>query len=246
MLGFVDNRVIIPTVRAIIGHAWLNVLLGKIVPTALFVFLFTMVGTTPAIVAALAWSFGVVGYQRATGQRVAGLVILAIIGNTAKTILALLTGSLLIYFAQPTISTVLIGLAFLVSIPLGKPLAERLVHDICPLDDFTANHPELRRFFPRLSALWAVSSLLNGGLTLYLLMSQSLTTFVVIKAFMGPGFTATTFAIAAVWFRLNMSRAGVSIVFASRVKPTPAPLTLQPHLAPALRPAFVRPDTLAA
>ncbi|MGH1502041.1 MAG: VC0807 family protein [Acidimicrobiales bacterium] len=216
------DRIVVPSLVAVIRHSWLNVVLGKLVPAGLFVALFTSAGATLAIVGALAWSLGVVGYQRQTGQRVAGLVILAIVGNVAKSAVALATGSLLLYFVQPTISTVLIGLAFAISVPLRQPLAERLVHDFLPLDEATANHPELKRFFPRLSLLWAASSLFNGGLTLTLLLTQSITTFVILKAMMGPVLTSLTLAAAATLLRRNLRRAGVEVRFASRLGATPA------------------------
>ncbi len=216
------DRIIVPSLVAVIRHSWLNVVLGKLVPAGLFVALFTSAGATLAIVGALGWSLGVVGYQRQTGQRVAGLVILAIIGNVAKSAVALATGSLLLYFVQPTISTVLIGLAFAASIPLRQPLAERLVHDFLPLDPHTAEHPELKRFFPVLSGLWAASSLLNGALTLILLLTQSITTFVVIKAMMGPVLTCATLGLAAYLLRRNLRRAGVQVQFASRIGAAPA------------------------
>lgn len=204
----------IPGLRAIAEHAWLNVLTGKIVPLILFLALFRTIGITPAVLAALAWSLGVVAHQRAKGHRIAGLIIMSIIGNTAKTIVAIATGSVIAYFIQPTISTTLIGTAFLVSVPMGLPLAERLVHDFCPFDEATSNEPAFKAFFPKLSILWAATSLLNGAITLYLLLTQSITTFVIIKAFLGPTTTSITL-VAGLWlFRRSMREAGVHVVMA--------------------------------
>ena len=202
------------------SHAWVNVVTGKLVPLAIFLVLFRATGITAAVLAALAWSLGVVGYQRAKGHRIAGLVIMSIIGNTAKTIIALATGSVVAYFLQPTISTTLVGTAFLVSVPLGLPLAERLVRDFCPFDEHTNQQPEFNDFFPRLSLLWAATSLLNGGVTLYLLLTQSITNFVIIKAFLGPTTTTLTIVIGLWWFRRTMNQAGIEVVLARRVTST--------------------------
>lgn len=199
------------------SHAWLNVLVGKIAPLIIFLVLFRFTGVTAAVLAALAWSLGVVGYQRSRGHRIAGLVILSIVGNTAKTIIALATGSVVAYFIQPTISTTLIGTAFLLSVPLGLPLAERLVRDFCPIDEHTAAQPEFNAFFPRLSLLWAATSLLNGAVTLYLLLTQSITNFVLIKAFLGPTTTGITIVVGLWWFRRTMHRAGIEVVMARRI-----------------------------
>lgn len=212
-----DRRIVIPGIRAIVSHAWLNVVIGKLMPLAIFLVLFRATGITAAVLAALAWSLGVVGYQRAKGHRIAGLVILSIVGNTAKTIVALATGSVVAYFIQPTISTTLIGTAFLVSVPLGLPLAERLVRDFCPFDESTSEQPEFNAFFPRLSLLWAGTSLLNAAVTLHLLLTQSITNFVIIKAFLGPTTTTLTIVIGLWWFRRSMNRAGIEVVLARRV-----------------------------
>lgn len=212
-----DRRIVIPGLRAIVSHAWLNVVVGKIVPLVLFLAFFPITGITAAVLAALAWSLGVVGYQRSKGHRIAGLVVLSIVGNTAKTIVALATGSVVAYFIQPTISTTLIGTAFLLSVPLGLPLAERLVRDFCPIDEHTAAQPEFNAFFPRLSLLWAATSLLNGAVTLYLLLTQSITNFVIIKAILGPSTTTLTIVIGLWWFRRTMHRAGIEVVLARRI-----------------------------
>lgn len=211
------SRVVIPGIRAILRHAWPTIIIGKVIPVVLFLGFFTYIGVTSAIVVALAWSLGVVAYQRMRGQRVAGLVLMSVIGNTAKTIVALLTGSLFVYFVQPTISTTLIGIAFLISVPLGFPMAERLIRDFCPFDEETSANPELNRFFSIASLLWAATSLLNGAVTLYLLLTQSVTSFVILKSFLGPATTGLTLVVGMLLFKIRMERAGVAVEFASHV-----------------------------
>ncbi len=199
-----------------------NVILGKVIPLLVFLGFLQVAGTVGALLAALGWSVGVVIYRRATGRSVPGLVIVSTIGLVAKTILALATGSLVVYFLQPTISTALVGLAFLVSVPMGRPLAERLASDFCPFDPDTAEHPMLRLFFTRLSLLWAFTSLTNAAVTLWLLFTQSVTTFMIIKSFMGPAFTAVTLGIAVGWFRFRIRRHGLRLEFAPTMRPAPA------------------------
>ena len=206
---------ILPGVRAVVRHSMPNVIEGKIIPIAVFLGFLKVVGTTGALLAALAWSSSAMFYRMATGRKVPGLVILSTIGLTARTIAALATGSLVVYFLQPTISTGLVGLAFLISVPMGKPLAERLAHDFCPFEPEMAEHPMLKLFFLRLSLLWAVTSLVNAAFTLWLLLTQSATTFVVIKSFTGPSFTAVTLLLAVGWFRFAMKRIGLSVEFGS-------------------------------
>jgi hypothetical protein len=122
---------------------------------------------------------------------------------------------MVVYFLQPTISTALVGLAFLASVFLQRPLAERLAADFCPFEPGTSEHPMLRLFFLRLSLLWAITSLINAALTLWLLLTQSVTTFVVVKSFMGPAFTVVTLAVATIWFRHRLKRSGLRLEFGS-------------------------------
>lgn len=206
---------VIPGPRAIIRHALPNVIEGKVIPLVLFLGFLDLAGMTGALITALGWSVAVITYRLATGRTIPGLVLLSTIGLAAKTVLALATGSVVVYFLQPTISTALVGLAFLFSVPMGKPLAEKLAKDFCPFDAETESHPMLRLFFLRLSLLWAFTSLLNAGLTLWLLFTQPITTFVVVKSFLGPSFTAATLLVAAVWFRRRMRREGLDLSFGS-------------------------------
>lgn len=217
------SPLVIPGPGAIVRHAMPNIIQGKIVPVALFLGFLQFAGTVGALLAALGWSLAVVVHRKATGRTVPGLVIVSTIGLLAKTILALATGSLVVYFLQPTISTALVGIAFLASVPMGRPLAGRLANDFMPFDPDTAEHPMLHLFFTRLSLLWAVTSLINAGVTLWLLFTQSMTTFVVIKSFMGPSFTAATLGIAAIWFRYRMKRAGMTLEF-TKTMPVPVPV----------------------
>lgn len=209
-----QKSLVIPGPRAVIKHAWPKVVEGKLIPLALFLLLLDWAGTTGALLSALAWSLSVIGYRLATGRSVPGLVLVSTIGLFAKTVLALATGSLVVYFLQPTISTALVGFAFLASVPMGRPLAERLAHDFCPFDAETAEHPMLQLFFLRLSLLWAFTSLANAALTLWLLFTQSITTFVIIKSFLGPSFTAATLLIAVGWFRHRLQQEQMRLEFA--------------------------------
>ena len=190
---------------------------GKIVPLVLFLGFLDLLGTTGALMSALFWTYAVILYRTRTGSTVPGIVILSAIGLTVNTGLALATGSVVVYFLQPTVSTTLIGFAFLISLHRKRPLAERIAKDFCPFDAETANHPMLKLFFARLSGLWAFSSLFNGAFTLWLLLTQDLATFVLIKAFTGPVLTALTLGTAAGWFRYKMRRSGVSLEFGSKL-----------------------------
>ncbi len=187
---------------------------GKIIPVLVFLGLLHLAGTTPALLGALGFSLAALARRMVQGRAVSGLLILTTVGLVARTIAAVATGSLLVYFLQPTVSTALVGLAFLISVLVGRPLAERLLHDVCPVTDDTSNHVELRRFLTHLSLWWAFTSGVNFAITLWLLLSQSPTTFVLVKSVLGPATTTVTLGVGFLWFRMLMARAGTRVVFA--------------------------------
>jgi hypothetical protein len=214
-----DRALVVPAPWSMARHALPNVIEGKLIPLAIFLGFLDVAGTTSAVLAALAWSAGCLGWRLATGRKVPGLVVLSTIGLAAKTVLAIATGSMVAYFLQPTITTALVGAAFLVSVPLGRPLAERLAHDFCPFDADTADHPHVRGFFVRLSLLWAATSLTNACVTLWLLFTQPVATFVVIKTFLGPAAAVVAIGAAVIWFRTTARQAGVSVVLGGARRP---------------------------
>lgn len=191
-----------------------NVIEGKIVPVVLFLGLLHSFGMTPALLGALVWSVGALARRLYRRENASGLLILTTVGLAARTIAALATGSLVIYFLQPTVATGLVGLTFVGSVVVGRPLAERLMLDVCPVDDETRAHPTLRRFFSHVSLWWGFTSAANFAITLWLLLSHSPTTFVLVKSFLGPVTTSFTLLVAYFWFRSLMARSGTEVVFA--------------------------------
>jgi hypothetical protein len=113
------------------------------------------------------------------------------------------------------VTTFLVGLAFMASVPLGNPLALKLACDVLPFDDATVAHPLVRQFFVRLSVLWAVTSLVNASITIWLLFTQSTTTFVLVKSVLGPSTAVVTIGTGLLWFRYTLARAGTRLVWAS-------------------------------
>lgn len=221
--------VVIPSIRSAVRHALPNVVEGKLVPLVLFIGFLELVGTVGALIVALGWSIGAILFRVATSRRVSGLIVLSATTLAGRTIAALVTGSMVVYFLQPTITTFVVGVAFLVSVPLGSPLARKLAYDVLPLDDDTKSHPLVQQFFVRLSLFWAVTSLVNASITVWLLTTQSTTTFVVVKSVLGPITGTVTIGTMTLWFWIRLRRSGTRIVWATPVSPS----SHEPALAPA-------------
>ena len=199
----------IPRLRSLARHALPHVVEATLIPLGLFYLSLWLVGVWGALFAAIAWSYGAIACRLLTRRRVPGVLLLGAMALTVRTAIALGSGSVYVYFLQPTLGTMIVAGAFLLSVPAGRPLAERLAADFCPLPQSLLAHPAVRRFFVRISLLWGLASTLNAVVTLWLLVSQDLGTYLVAKTFVSWTITGSAIAISTVWFKRSMRRHGV-------------------------------------
>lgn len=171
-----------PTLPTVIRRVALSLLIACVVPAALFYGWLMLAGVWPAIIAALAWSYGAIAWRALTRRRTSGLLILTAIVMTGRTVLALVSDSTFLYFLQPVIGDGVVAATFLLSLATARPMVARLAGDFYPMDRELHLRPRVRRLFWRLTLLWAAIGLGKGSLTLWLLQSQSLETFVLVKS----------------------------------------------------------------
>jgi len=171
-----------PTLPTVIRRVALSLLIACVIPAALFYAWLMLAGVWPAIIAALAWSYGAIAWRAATKRRTSGLLILTAIVMTGRTMIALVSDSTFLYFLQPVIGDGVVAATFLLSLATARPMVARLAGDFYPMDHELHLRPRIRRLFWHLTLLWAVIGLGKGSLTLWLLESQSLETFVLVKS----------------------------------------------------------------
>jgi intracellular septation protein A len=191
----------IPRLSALARHATPHILEATLIPLALFYGGLRLVGLWGALIAALLWSYSSLLRRLLMRRRVPGMLLLGIVGLTARTGLALATGSAFLYFLQPTLGTGLVATIFIGSTVLGRPLAMKLANDFMPLPESLLAHAGVRRFFHRISLLWAGVFLANAGISLWLLVSQSLATFLWTRTLASAVLTVGAVAISTKAFR---------------------------------------------
>ena len=191
----------IPRLTALARHATPHILETTLIPLALFYGGLRLVGLWGALIAALLWSYSSLLRRLLMRRRVPGMLLLGIVGLTARTGLALATGSAFLYFLQPTLGTGLVATIFIGSTVLGRPLAMKLANDFMPLPESLLAHAGVRRFFHRISLLWAGVFLANAGISLWLLVSQSLATFLWTRTLASAVLTVGAVAISTWAFR---------------------------------------------
>jgi hypothetical protein len=171
-----------PSLMSVIRRVSLSLLIAVVIPTVAFYGFFVMAGVWTAIVAALAWSYGAIAWRAVTGRRTSGLLILAAILLTGRTALSVLADSTWLYFLQPIISDGVVAALFLLSLASTRPMVARLAGDFYPMDHELAMRPRVQRLFRHLTVLWAVLGLAKATMTLWLLQSQTLETFLLVKS----------------------------------------------------------------
>src|SRR5918996_5931692 len=179
----------IPRLRTLARHAVPHVVEGTIIPLGLFLLMLRFVGVWGAVLIGLGWTYTAVARRLLTRRPVPGILVLGAITLTARTVVAMVSGSVVVYFLQPTLGTALVAGAFLLSVPLGRPLAQRLARDFCPIPEDVLANTHVQQFFLRITLLWAVTQLANAAVTIWLLLSQSVATFLLAKTLVSWGLT---------------------------------------------------------
>lgn len=190
-----------PRLAVLARHATPHLLESTLIPLGLFYGGLELFGLWAALLAAMVWSYTSLLRRLVTRRRVSGMLVLGIVGLTARTALALVTGSVFLYFLQPTLGTGLVAIVFAGSVLLGRPLALRLAADFLPLPEALLARQRVRRFFLRVSLLWAAAFLANAGISLWLLVSQSLATFLWSRTAASVVLTGLAVAVSVRWFR---------------------------------------------
>lgn len=191
-----------PRLRTILGHLLLSLLTAVVVPGVLFAVSLVMASVWAALVVAITWCYGAIAWRALTRRRMSGLTILTVVGLTGRTALAFASGNTYIYFLQPVINNVILALLFLLSLATARPVVARLAADFYPMSADVAKRPRVQRLFWQLTLLWAFVCLAKAVATLWLLQSQSLVSFIMVKNVVFLGLTVAAVAVtvfAALW-----------------------------------------------
>lgn len=192
----------LPRLRELARRALPQVVEATLAPLVLFYLALWALGPAGAICAALGWNYLALGRRVIRRERIPGILVIATLGLTARSVLALASGSsLFVYFLQPSLATALVGGAFLLSVPLGRPLAERLAHDFVPMPAHFVKNAKVRQLFVRISLLWALVSLANAAGTIALLLNMPLPTYLAAKTGLSGTLTLAGILVSSWWFR---------------------------------------------
>ena len=163
---------------------------ASVIPTVLFTVTFLTIGTVAAYLVALGWSYLAVARRAYAGRPIPTLVLLASIGITARTALALASGSTFVYFAQPVLGKLVLSGVLMASIVTGQPLVTRFAHDFCRMSPEIDTRPAIVQLYRRLTYLWVAVNLAAAAVTVTLLLTTRSSVFVTVKPLAGAMLTA--------------------------------------------------------
>jgi hypothetical protein len=136
-------------------------------------------GLAAGIVAAALASVLIYVYERRAG-RDALLVRISLGFVVVQSIVGLAADSATVYLAQPVLLAAAWGLAFWLSIPLGRPLAGALACAWYPFPRWLKESPDFKRVYAVESVVWGAYFLARSALRLVLLLEGSLESFLVV------------------------------------------------------------------
>jgi len=203
----------VPSFKALARHSLPGLVESSIGPGVIFYVVLVTAGFKGALVGALVWAYLAVGRRLLRRERPSGLLVLSLVLLTARSIVSFATGSAVVYFIQPSVSTFLVAVLFLVTAVARRPIIERLAHDFCPLDPEMFARPFVRRFFLRLSLLWFVVLATQAGFIMWLLLESSVRTFVLERSLVSAVLTVGGISLSTLWFIRIMRGAGLTVRF---------------------------------
>jgi uncharacterized membrane protein len=205
----------LPSFRNLIVGGGRHLLESTLMPAGLFYLLLTLVSFDSGVIAALCWSAMVIVTRVVLRKPIPAVLWLTSALLVARTVLGLVTGSAFLYFLQPTLQNFVIASLFLASAPFNRPLLARLAGDFCSFPDNLSGHPGMRRFFQRVSVLWALVFAVNGSVTLVMLARATVGNFLMVST--AGSYTLVGLAIVGSlwWFRRSLRSEGIVLRMAA-------------------------------
>jgi uncharacterized membrane protein len=153
-----------------------------------------------------------IGRKVLTGN-VPGLLMISGLVLTLQTVLALATGSTLVFLLQFPAANLALCILFARTAPTGRPLVARLAAEVVALRRPSAAHPGLDRFFRGVTWLWAgIFAASTAGLAVLLAFEPASVFLLFTTVVTVAGVVAGTAASVVLFIRM-LRRSGLQVRF---------------------------------
>jgi Protein of unknown function (DUF3159) len=183
-----DERLSEPTLWGVLLTGLPGVLREGFLPLGAFYAGLELAGLTAGIVASAVASLLIYVYERHRG-RDALLVRLSLGFVVVQSVVGLVANSAAVYLAQPVLLAAAWGLAFLVSVVVGRPLAGALACAWYPFPQWLKESRDFKRVYAIESLVWGAYFLGRSALRLAVLLHGSIGGFLVITFVTGTPVT---------------------------------------------------------
>ena len=201
-----ESGIRIPTFRQFARRIVPQGIEGVLFPMCVFWLGQHFLGLTVAIAGGLACCASTITWRLVTKRQIHGLLLVGALALVARSVLGMWTGSSFLYFLQPIVGTMFIAVAFLVSVWIQRPLAQRFASDFCDIPAHVYEERSVHQYFQRCSLMWAAVSVTNTLVTLWLLTTQSVGTFVIAKTALTIGANFGAVLVSVMWFKRIVAR----------------------------------------
>jgi hypothetical protein len=179
-----DGELTAPTFLEVFRTGVPGLLREGLLPLGAFYVGLRLDGLTAGILASAGVSALVYLRERRSGRE--GLLVrLSLLFVAVQSAVGLASGSTTVYLAQPVLVAAAWGVAFLVSIPLGRPLAGSLASAWYPFPRWFRETAEFKRVFGTISLVWGAYFLGRSGLRLAILLHGSVESFFAVTVVTG-------------------------------------------------------------
>ena len=173
-------------------------------PTLAFYVGWKLYGLLVGVAAASAWTLLAYAWERRRGRPgVAARIGLGI--ALVQAVAGLASGSAIGYFAPPVIINAVYGLAFLVSVAIGKPLAGVFAVESYPFPPEIRASDGFRRTFSHISLAWGAYLLFRSVLRLVVLLHFSIDVYVAVNVLTAVPMTVGLMSWSF-WYGLRLAR----------------------------------------
>jgi hypothetical protein len=190
---------------------------AALVPTVLLAVLLHTAGLPWALGSALGWMMLTVGLRWSRDRHLPGTLLLCAGMLSGRAAVALATSSAFIYLVQPVLGSILMGLLFMGSAFVGRPVTIRLARDFVHVPLHVLERHSVRRMFTQVALLWGASRIADAGMNFGFLRT-SVDAGMMSRGLLSPVLTIATVTICAAWGIRALRREGVSV----RLVPAPA------------------------
>lgn len=203
--------VVMPPLKTMLGGIGLQIVEGTLVPALIFWAMLHLTGLVWALFAGLAWCYLAIVRRWARGAALPTVLVLAALLFTTRTGVALAFHSTFVYLLTPTINAFVLAIAFAGSALLRRPLTERFARDFVGLPAHVTALVKVQRALRRLSLVWALVNIVNGGVALQLLVADRYDAVLLARSVMTPVLSAFAIACCVLMGRRALRAEGIHL-----------------------------------